>query len=73
MARLVAKSFGGRARIDFDGTRGYGSSFLEESFGGLIRNGYTANQVLSAFEFQAKDGSLIDEIKDYIEHGGDNE
>lgn len=26
--------------ITLDGTRGYGSSFLEEAFGGLIRLGY---------------------------------
>lgn len=26
--------------IVLDGTRGYGSSFLEEAFGGLVRNGH---------------------------------
>lgn len=26
--------------VILDGTRGYGSSFLEEAFGGLIRKGY---------------------------------
>lgn len=25
--------------VDFDGTDGYGSSFLEEAFGGLVRSG----------------------------------
>ena len=26
--------------VDIDGTEGYGSSFLEEAFGGLVRKGY---------------------------------
>lgn len=26
--------------VDLDGTRGYGSSFLDEAFGGLIREGH---------------------------------
>ena len=26
--------------VDIDGTEGYGSSFLEEAFGGLVREGY---------------------------------
>jgi STAS-like domain of unknown function (DUF4325) len=30
---------GGRLEIELDGTSGYGSSFLEECFGGLIRKG----------------------------------
>ena len=32
----VLKS-GEHAKIKFDGARGYGSSFLEEAFGGLVR------------------------------------
>jgi hypothetical protein len=30
-----------RINVDLDGTAGFGSSFLEEAFGGLVRNGYT--------------------------------
>lgn len=57
--------------IEMDGTRGYGSSFLEEAFGGLIRLGFTEEQVLSAFQFISSDPSLIEEIQDYIKHGAD--
>lgn len=35
-----------RVTVDLDGTDGYGSSFLEEAFGGLIRKeGFTENQL----------------------------
>lgn len=34
-----------KLEIVFDGIRGVGVSFLEESFGGLIRNGFTYNQI----------------------------
>lgn len=30
---------GGKLEVELDGTSGYGSSFLEECFGGLIRKG----------------------------------
>jgi len=33
-----------KAIIDFDGTRMYSPSFLEESFGGVIRNAKTENE-----------------------------
>jgi len=52
--------------ILLDGTRGYGSSFLEEAFGGLVRAGFSADKVLSTFELESSDESLIKEIKDYI-------
>lgn len=29
-----------KVRVDIDGVEGYGSSFLEEAFGGLVRKGY---------------------------------
>jgi hypothetical protein len=31
--------------IILDGVSGYGSSFLEESFGGLVRSGFTSDQL----------------------------
>jgi hypothetical protein len=49
-----------------DGARGYGSSFLEEAFGGLIRVGFSADNVLSRFELKSQDESLVEEIKGYI-------
>lgn len=33
--------------VILDGTEGYGSSFLEESFGGLIRHGFTLDELKS--------------------------
>lgn len=53
--------------IQLDGTRGYGSSFLEESFGGLIRIGYNKEELLHKINFTSSDQSLIDEILEYIE------
>lgn len=52
--------------IELDGARGYGSSFLEEAFGGLIRLGFSADDVLTRLELKSQDGSLIEEIKGYI-------
>ena len=42
--------------VVLDDAEGYGSSFLEEAFGGLVRKGYaTAEEVIKAFEFTYKD------------------
>ncbi|MDR4485509.1 MAG: STAS-like domain-containing protein [Nitrospirales bacterium] len=55
--------------IELDGTRGYGSSFLEEAFGGAVREGYDPEIVKRSFELKSADDSLIEEIHDYIDHG----
>lgn len=52
--------------IDLDGARGYGSSFLEEAFGGLVRLGFPADRVLARIKLVSKDSSLINEIQSYI-------
>lgn len=52
--------------IKLDGVRGYNSSFLDEAFGGLIRKGYSAEELLNRLNFESQDQSLIDEIKGYI-------
>lgn len=52
--------------IDLDGARGYGSSFLEEAFGGLVRLGFPAERVLATISLVSKDSSLIKEIQSYI-------
>lgn len=57
-----------RIIVDFDGTRGYGSSFLEEAFGGLVRLGYTKEQIYFTITFQSSRQSIIDEVKEYIEN-----
>lgn len=54
-------------QLKLDGTAGYGSSFLEEVFGGLVRSGeFSADQLLEAIKLESKDSSLIDEIHEYI-------
>ena len=55
--------------IDLDGTAGLGTSFLEESFGGLIRIDKLDYQtVINTLEFISNDDpDYIDEIMDYIE------
>lgn len=55
-----------KVRIDLDGARGYGSSFLEEAFGGLVRCGYSAGTIFERFEFNSQDHTLIQEIIGYI-------
>lgn len=54
--------------VDFDGAEGYGSSFLEESFGGLVRKcGYAAADLLKRIKFKSEeDESLIEEVTGYI-------
>lgn len=51
--------------LELDGTRGYGSSFLEEAFGGLVRAGYAAVDLLRRINFRTSDPSLVEEIKSY--------
>ncbi len=52
--------------IVLDGVRGYNSSFLDEAFGGLVRRGYSADELLKRLQFESRDESLIVEIKRYI-------
>ena len=53
--------------INLDGTVGYGSSFLEESFGGLIREGIPNEHVKNITLISEEEPDLIDEINEYIE------
>lgn len=58
---------GERLLIVLDGARGYGSSFLEEAFGGLVRKeGFPREVVESSLDFQSEDRSLTEEIREYI-------
>lgn len=54
-----------RVVVVLDGTRGLGSSFLEEAFGGLRRIGFSKDLLQSKIELISKDSSLISEIKSY--------
>lgn len=53
--------------INFDGTFGYPTSFLEEAFGGL-KEQFDKSLILKTLNFISDDEkSLINEIKGYIE------
>jgi len=51
--------------VELDGTRGMGSSFLEEAFGGLVRAGYAADNLLKRIFLRTEDPSLVSEIETY--------
>lgn len=53
--------------IDLDGARGYGSSFLEEAFGGLVRAGYSKVELRNKLVIKATNKSLEAEIFDFID------
>ena len=60
--------------VDLDGSAGYGTSFLEEAFGGLIRECKLSYQDIMA-HLQLKsddDPSYIDEINGYINDATNN-
>lgn len=54
--------------VDLDGTAGYGTSFLEEAFGGLIReDGLSAEAVGDVLRIKSdEEPYLIDDIRSYI-------
>lgn len=52
--------------VNLDGTIGYGTSWLEEVFGGLVRK-FNQEKVESTLEFISEEEPyLIDDIKHYI-------
>lgn len=58
--------------IDLDRTVGYGTSFLEEAFGGLVRNNSQKKDIEKNIKHKLKfismdDRYLIEEINGYIE------
>lgn len=56
----------GAVLVELDGARGLASSFLEEAFGGLVREGFDSNTLLDRLQLQSNDPSLVQEIKEYI-------
>jgi hypothetical protein len=59
---------GGTLTIELDGTIGYGSSFLEEAFGGLVRSlKLSASELKARIKFVSEDPALLEEIFSYIE------
>ncbi|WP_196769390.1 STAS-like domain-containing protein [Stenotrophomonas maltophilia] len=57
---------GNKLKVLFDDALGYGSSFLEEAFGGLVRAGYNQKQLDSSLELVTSDESMKLEIWQYI-------
>lgn len=63
-----AKEKGLMLRIDLNGTAGYGTSFLEEAFGGLIRReGFSFEDVIKIIELiSSEEEYLKDDIREYM-------
>lgn len=63
-----AFSSGNRVFIDLDGTSGYGSSFLDEAFGGLVReSGFNPTDIINRIEIKSDDDpALIEDILNSI-------
>ena len=62
-----AMQTGEPVEVCMDGTEGYGSSFLEEAFGGLIHTeGIDKAQVREKLSIKTEDEALESEIWDYI-------
>ena len=58
----------GDVTIDLRGTEGFGSSFLEEAFGGLVRlRHYSKEELHRRLHFLSDDPTLIDEIWEYVD------
>ncbi len=68
LLKFMANHPSGVVTIDLDGTRGMGSSFLDEVFGGLIRKERWRKQdVKGRFRFKSDlDPSYIETIEDSI-------
>ena len=60
---------GAHVFVDMDGSEGYGSSFLEEAFGGLVRLcGFTASDLHQRLTLKSEeDESFIEEVWEYID------
>jgi hypothetical protein len=58
---------GNSITLEMDGTRGFPPSFLEETFGGLIRLGYTREELAEKITIVTLDSTLKKEITNYIE------
>ncbi|WP_309091736.1 STAS-like domain-containing protein [Phenylobacterium sp.] len=58
---------GERIVVDLDGTSGLSPSFLEEAFGGLVRAGFSPDEVIERVQISSdEDPSYIDEVRGYV-------
>lgn len=67
---LIQRLRDGNVTVVLDGTMGFGSSFLEETFGGLVRQGLSIEELEARLNVVAKDQSLVDEVWEYIHAAG---
>lgn len=68
---LVAALRAGAVTVLLDGAIGYGSSFLEEAFGGLVRcAGLSLASLEKNLKLVSSDRSLVTEIWGYIRQAG---
>ena len=70
---IPALQNGDKVQIILDGTMGYGSSFLEEAFGGLVRlKQWSLEDLLTKIEIVSdEEPNLIHEIHSYMEDAAD--
>lgn len=54
-------------QVDLDGALGFGSSFLEEAFGGLVRLGYKAEELHKRLKIKSAIKKYHDRIWRYID------
>lgn len=52
--------------VKLDSALGYGSSFLEEAFGGLVRQKFDKAEILTLVKLETSDPRLKEEIEGYI-------
>lgn len=53
--------------IDFDDGYGYAATFLEESFGGMVRLGHNSDEMLKIIQIISDEQPILkEEIKQYI-------
>lgn len=55
-----------RVTVDLDGTLGFGSSFLEEAFGGLVRMGFSASELKKKLIIVSSLSTYTNRIWQYI-------
>jgi hypothetical protein len=64
---------GEEVTVELDGTIGYGSSFLEEAFGGLVRAlRLSSNDLKAKLRIVTADATLLDEVNGYIDDAAKN-
>lgn len=67
--KLIPALEAGNIEVNFDGVYGYGSSFLEEAFGGLVRRGIDKEKIkyLRNHLVCNDDPTIVIEVQMYID------